>query len=56
MPLVRVYANNKLQFSSKLAKTSFVGFCNRLAECTDSVLLGLLPASEGVAPQGQIDR
>ena len=48
MPLVHVYAptaagrsppHGQLQLSSKLAKSSFISFCNRLAEAVDEVLL-----------------
>ena len=43
MPVVHVYAGGQLQLCTKLAKTSFVGFCNKLAQCTDYVMLGIEP-------------
>jgi len=40
MPLVHVYSpRGELQFGAKLAKSSFISFCNRLAETVDAVLL-----------------
>jgi len=58
MPLVHVYGptgpglpNGELHLSSKLAKSSFISFCNRLAEAVDEVLLpgGNAPEGESVA-------
>lgn len=54
MPLVHVYGPSgdstdryQLQLTSKLAKSSFISFCNRLAESADSLLLPAASAAEG---------
>ena len=58
MPLAHVYrptvgpAHGELQLSSKLAKSSFISFCNRLAETVDEVLLPQVAAGEAAESRG----
>jgi thiol-disulfide isomerase/thioredoxin len=66
MPLVHVYAptaagggppHSQLQLSSKLAKSSFISFCNRLAETVDEVLLPEAAAeAAGAAVESRVSR